>query len=313
MGKVVGPGSAITDVTGYVQRFPVPGQTVQGNRVQFGPGGKGSNQMTAAHRAGADVCLIARRGEDFPGQVLREHYQNEKMSQKYILATPDQSTGMALIEVEQQSGQNRIAVFLGANEVLSREDVRMAEEEFAGAGAVLVQFETGLEPILEAKELARTYGVPLIVNPAPCRDFPPEVFSGVDYVTPNETEAEQYTGVPVRTAEDFEVAARKFFALGVKNVILTLGSRGVFWHDGKKGTTLGALKVPVVDTTGAGDAFNGAFACALSEGLSPDVALKFANCAAALSVTKPGASLSMPYRNEIVAKLKAEYGIEIEK
>ena len=227
MAKIIGPGSLNVDITGYAPHLPVGGETTKGTTLRFSPGGKGSNQMTAAHRAGADVRIIARRGDDVLGDILKKFYAAEGMSEAYVTATPEEETGSALIEIDERDAQNRIIVIPAANAHVGRADVLAAEAEFADADAVLTQFETTVEAVETAKELAKKYGKPFILNPAPHIDVDASIFAGVDFVTPNESEAEQFTGVKVDTVEDCKKAAKVFFDMGVKNVIITLGVRGV--------------------------------------------------------------------------------------
>ena len=309
MAKIIGPGSLIVDVTGFAPHLPVAGETTKGSTLRFGPGGKGSNQLTAAHRAGSEVKIISRRGDDVLGQILKKHYATEKMSEEYVVIDPDGETASALIEIDESDAQNRIIVIFAANELVGRDNVLAAEKDFADCDAVLTQFETTTEAVFAAKELAKKYGKPFILNPAPYIDVPRELFDGVDYVTPNETEAEQFTGVRVDTVEDCRRAAQKFFELGVKNVIITLGVRGAYFCDGQTELTVPAVKVKAVETTGAGDAFNGGLATAIAEGMPIETALKFATCTSAISVTRLGSSPSMPYRHEILALLQKEFGI----
>ena len=311
MAKIIGPGSITVDITGYAPRLPVAGETLKGTTLRFGPGGKGNNQMTAAHRAGSEVKVISRRGNDVLGQILEKHYTAEGMSEQYVAIDSDAETGSALIEIDEATAQNRIIVILGANEAVGRESVLAAEADFADCDAVLTQFETTVDAVLAAKELAQKYNKPFILNPAPYIDVPKSLFDGVDYVTPNESEAEQFTGVKVDTAEDCRLAAQKFFKMGVKNVIITLGVRGVYFTDGEREITVPALKVKAVETTGAGDAFNGGLSTAIAEGLDIETALKFATCTSAISVTRLGSSPSMPYRHEITALLQKEFGITL--
>ena len=179
-----------------------------------------------------------------------------------------------------------------------------AEKDFADCDAVLTQFETTLDAVWAAKELANKYDKPFILNPAPYIPVPEEIFDGVDYVTPNETEAEQYTGINVETKEDCRIAAEKFLNWGVKNVIITLGVRGSYFTDGKQELIIPALKVKAVETTGAGDAFNGGLATAIAEGMPNEKAMQFATCTSAISVTRYGSSPSMPKRNEILELLR---------
>lgn len=311
MAKIIGPGSLIVDVTGFAPHLPVAGETVKGSTLRFGPGGKGSNQLTAAHRAGSEVILIGRRGDDVLGQILKKHYDTEGMSEKYITVGKDDETGSALIEIDQSDAQNRIIVIFAANELVDAACVNAAEADFANCDAVLTQFETTTDAVLATKALAKKYGKPFILNPAPFINVPASLFEGVDYVTPNETEAEQFTGIKVDTVEDCRLAAKKFFDMGVKNVIITLGVRGAFFTDGKNEVLVPSIKVKAVETTGAGDAFNGGLATAIAEGLPMDTALKFATCTAAISVTRLGSSPSMPYRHEILELMQKEFGITL--
>ena len=311
MAKIIGPGSLIVDVTGFAPHLPVAGETTKGTTLRFGPGGKGSNQMTAAHRAGSDVKIISCRGDDVLGQILKKHYETEGMSEQYVKIDPAAETASALIEIDESDAQNRIIVIFAANEQVGRESVLAAEADFADADAVLTQFETTTEAVIAAKELAHKYGKPFILNPAPYLPVDLSLFDGVDYVTPNETEAEQFTGIKVDTIEDCRAAAEKFFAMGVKNVIITLGVRGAFCTNGQEEIVVPSIKVKAVETTGAGDAFNGGLATAIAEGLPMETALQFATCTAAISVTRLGSSPSMPYRHEILAMLEKEFGVTL--
>ena len=311
MAKIVGPGSLIVDVTGFAPHLPVAGETTKGSTLRFGPGGKGSNQLTAAHRAGSEVKIIGRRGDDVLGAILKKHYETEGMSEEHVEVDPKGETGSALIEIDESDAQNRIIVIFAANEQVGAENVYAAEKDFADCDAVLTQFETTAEAVMATKELAKKYSKPFILNPAPYIDVPQELFDGVDYVTPNETEAEQLTGVKVEDIDGCRRAAEKLLEMGVKNVIITLGVRGAFYTDGKREITVPAIKVKAVETTGAGDAFNGGLATAIAEGLPVETALKFATCTSAISVTRLGSSPSMPYRYEILALLEKEFGITL--
>ena len=186
-----------------------------------------------------------------------------------------------------------------------------AEADFADCDAVLTQFETTLEAVLASKELAAKYGKPFILNPAPYVPVPEGLFDGVDLVTPNETEAEQFTGIKVETVEDCRRAAAKFFEMGVKSVVITLGVRGAYFTDGEQEMVVPSIRVKAVETTGAGDAFNGGLATAIAEGLPMETALQFATCTAALSVTRLGSSQFMPRREEIIALMEKAFGVEI--
>ncbi len=309
--KIIGPGSLNVDVTGYAPRLPAAGETLKGRTIQFSPGGKGNNQMTAAHRAGAEVLILGYRGNDPLGQIMAAHYAHEGMSEKYVVVDPAVDTASALIEIDETDGQNRILVMLATNERVDRAQVLSAEADFADADVVLTQFETTTDTVEAAKELAIKYRKPFILNPAPYVAVPKELFAGVDYVTPNETEAEAFTGIRIESIEDCRAAAARFFEMGVKHVIITLGVRGVFYADGIRELTVPAIRVKAVNTTGAGDAFNGALATAIGEGLDIETALKFATCTSAISVTREGAAASMPTRAEIEALLEKEFGIRL--
>ena len=310
MAKIIGPGSLNVDVTGYAPHLPVHGETTKGTAIRVSPGGKGNNQMTAAHRAGSEVYIIGHRGSDMMGQIMARHYATEGMSEKYVCVDPLVETAGALIEIDETDGQNRIIVALSANEHVDRARVLAAEADFADCDAVLTQFETTIEAVLAAKELAAKYAKPFILNPAPYVPVPEGLFDGVDYVTPNETEAEQFTGIRVDAVEDCRKAAAKFFEMGVKKVIITLGVRGAYFTDGSEEIFVPALKVKAVETTGAGDAFNGGLATAIAEGMPMETALRFATCTAAISVTRLGSSQSMPGREEILALMEKEFGAQ---
>ena len=310
MAKIIGPGSLNVDVTGYAPHLPVHGETTKGTAIRVSPGGKGNNQMTAAHRAGSEVYIIGHRGSDMMGQIMGRHYATEGMSEKYVCVDPLVETAGALIEIDETDGQNRIIVALSANEHVDRAGVLAAEADFADCDAVLTQFETTIEAVLASKELAAKYGKPFILNPAPYVPVPEGLFDGVDYVTPNETEAEQFTGIRVDTVEDCRKAAAKFFEMGVKKVIITLGVRGAYFTNGREEIFVPALKVKAVETTGAGDAFNGGLATAIAEGMPMETALRFATCTAAISVTRLGSSQSMPSREEILALMEKEFGVQ---
>ncbi len=308
--KIIGPGSLNVDVTGYAPHLPVAGETTAGTAIRFSVGGKGNNQMTAAHRAGADAVLIGCRGDDFLGHIIEEHYKSEGMTDAHIRIDATTETGAALIEIDERDGQNRIIVVPGANAAVHEAQIMAAESDFACADVVLSQLETPVETVMAAKKLAQKHGKPFILNPAPFTVVPPELFDGVDYVTPNETEAEGFTGVKVETVEDCRRAAKRFLAMGVRHVIITLGVRGVYYFDGETELTVPALRVNAVNTTGAGDAFNGGFATALANGMDVENALKFATCTSAISVTREGAASSMPQRQEILLWLEREFGIK---
>lgn len=310
MGKVVGAGSLIVDITGYTPHMPVEGETVLGTTVRFGPGGKGNNQLTAAHRAGVESVIISAVGDDFLSSIMTNHYDSEGMKKDYIKVVNGGETGSALIEVDDE-GKNRIIVVKGANEEICKEEVMAAENEFADADVVLVQLETSHESVIACKELAKKYNKVFILNPAPFQEIPDGLLDGVDYITPNETEAEFFTGVKVETVEDASKAADVLLAKGVKNVVITLGKAGAYYKNATESRHIEGITVNAIDTTGAGDAFNGGFAAAKALGMPTDEALCYANCVGALSVTKKGTAPAMPHIPEIKEFMKKYYDLEV--
>ena len=309
MAKIVGPGSLVVDVTGFAPHLPKAGETVKGTTLRFGSGGKGSNQMVAAHMSGSEALLISKIGDDALANCLHVFYDGKGFPKKYVKVCKGENTGTAIIEIDKTDAQNRILIVRGANNSLSEADVLEAESDFADADVVLTQLETGDEPIYAAAKLAKKYAKPFILNPAPYRPLSGELLSMVDYITPNETEATYLTGIEINSPDDAKQAADKLLSMGVKNVIITLGVNGAYYTDGEREIHVAGIKVKAVETTGAGDAFNGGFATAIGEGMDVETALKFANCTAAISVTRLGAAESMPSRVEIDTFMKEKYNI----
>lgn len=302
--KIIGPGSSNVDLTGFAPKLPTAGETVMGTRLAIGPGGKGSNQMTAAARAGGDVYFITRLGDDTFGKVLEAHFAREGFRKDHILISDEVDTACALIEIDEADAQNRIMVIPAANSHVGRDEVIAAEADFATCDVVLAQLEINMTGVMAAAELARKYNKPFILNPAPALPLPDEIWAYVDWFTPNETEVALYTGIEVNNDDDARVAAKVLLDRGVGNVVITLGKRGAYWTNGQDEAVVPGYPVKAVETTGAGDTFNGAFAVALGEGKSPVDALAFANAAAAISVTRHGAAESAPKRDEIEAMVK---------
>ncbi len=302
--KIIGPGSSNVDLTGFAPKLPTAGETVMGTRLSIGPGGKGSNQMTAAARAGGDVYFITRLGQDTFGKVLEAHFEREGFCKDHILISDTVDTACALIEIDEADAQNRIMVIPAANSHVGRGEVLSAEADFATCDVVLTQLEINMTGVMAAAELAKKYNKPFILNPAPALPLPEDIWTFVDWFTPNETEVTLYTGVEVNSDEDARKAARVLLDRGVGNVVITLGKRGAYWTNGKDEAIVPGYPVKAVETTGAGDTFNGAFAVALGEGKSPVDALAFANAAAAISVTRHGAAESAPLRDEIMEMMK---------
>jgi ribokinase len=310
--KIIVVGSSNTDITGRAERLPRHGETVMGTTMMIGPGGKGLNQATAAHLAakGSDceTVFISRIGNDAFGKVLVDHMSAVQMNTSGVIISDTDTTGCAIIEIEEDSAQNRIMVIPGANSCLSAEDIRNAETLVAKSSAVLTQLEISLDTVKETKELAKKYNKPFILNPAPAAPLSDELLCGIDWFTPNETEAAFYAGgKEPDSIDDVREIAQLLLKKGIKNVVITLGSRGAYWTDGKDEIVVPSRKVKAVDTVGAGDTFNGALAVAIAEELDGEVtvdgvarALDFANRAAGISVTRKGAASSCPTREEIL-------------
>lgn len=297
--KVVVLGSFVTDLTSRSDRLPIPGETVLGSSFQMGPGGKGSNQAVAAFRAGADVTMITKIGRDVFGKGALEFYQKEGMDTAYILEDDDYATGCALINVDAVTAQNQIVVVIGACNNITHEDLMFCREQIEGAGILLLQHEINSSAQYEAVEIAHRAGVKIILNPAPAAEIPAEIMKKIDIITPNETEVQALTGICVKTENDARRAAEILFEKGVKQVVITMGSMGAFAADKKKSEWIPRITVEAVDTTGAGDAFNGGFVTAVSEGKDLFTALRYGNVTGALSVTRAGSSPAMPVRSEI--------------
>ena len=310
MGKpIVVFGSFVVDLTSRSKGLPVPGQTILGSWFKYGPGGKGSNQAVAAHRAGADVTLVTKLGPDVFADVALDFYRAEGMRTDYILRDERNATGVALILVDEESAQNEIVVVPGACQNITPEDVERCRGLIEGASIVLFQHEINADAQRAAIEIAHAAGARIVLNPAPAMPIPDDLLAKIDIVTPNETEAQALTGVAVTCEAEAARAARVFLDKGVRNVIITMGALGVYATDGVRGEMLPRLEVDAIDTTGAGDAFNGGFVTALAEGRDLFQAARFGNATGALSVTKLGTAPAMPSRAEIDAMVKQNYGM----
>jgi len=267
-------------------RFPGAGETVFGTDSEIGPGGKGQNQAIAAARLGAAVNILACVGEDAFGAAACDLWRHEGLRTAYVRTVADQSTGMAFIILDAQ-GQNRIIVVPGANNALGAGDADAAEDTIAGARVVVAQFESPVAVVERALTLARRHRVRTVLNPAPAREVSDALLALADVITPNESEARALTGVAVENNNP-EPAARALQARGPSAVVLTMGDAGAYILDAAGGRHVPGVPAPVLDTTGAGDAFTGALAVALARGSSLDDAVAFANLAGAFCVTRPG-------------------------
>ena len=296
-------GVFVADTAYRAARQPRLGETILGRQFVLGPGGKGSNQSVAAGRLGAEVSFITRLGEDAFAEIAKQTWRQAGVTPA-VIATPESYTGAAYIFIEEATGNNAIIVCPGAAMLISPADIESQAHLIRNAGVFVTQLEQPIEAALRALEIAREGGVTTILNPAPAAELPAEIYRLCDYVTPNESEAEGLTGVKVATLDDARQAADRLLGRGVGTAVITLGDKGALLHDGKISQHVPAISAgAVVETTGAGDAFNGGLAVALSRGVAPLEAVRFANAVAGISVTRPGTAPSMPSLDEVEALL----------
>jgi ribokinase len=294
MPKVIVIGSANMDFTIAVDRLPAAGETVLGREFYQSYGGKGANQAIAARRAGADVVFLTKIGTDANGRLMEKHFGSSGLPPTGILRDPKMPTGVALIMVD-RTGTNQIAVAPGSNQGLTAEEVQRASPLMAGARVLLVQLEIPLAAVHQALTIAKKHRVTTILNPAPAQPLSTELLKLVDILTPNTGEACHLGG-----QETADEAARVLVKRGARTVIVTQGADGALLMEAEgRPRSFPSFPVDAVDATGAGDAFNGALACALGSGEPIDKAITFANAAGALATTKRGAQEAMPSRREI--------------
>lgn len=297
-------GSFVADLAFRTQRLPRWGETMLGSEFRIGPGGKGSNQAVAAARLGGKVSFISKLGRDTLGDLARNTYAQEGIDTQFLFATDEHATGGATIIVDQQTGENAIIVVPGACFQLTSAEVDQARSLIAESSIFMTQLELPVPVVMHGLELARSLGVTTILNPAPALALPENIYSLCDYLTPNESEAAILIGQPVTDLAGAERAADALLARGVRNVVITLGAQGAFVKNSQISRHVPAIDAgPVVETTGAGDAFNGGFAIALSEGQDIVAAARFACAVAGISVTRLGTAPSMPKRSEVEALL----------
>lgn len=296
--KIIVVGSSNTDMIIQLERIPRPGETILGGQFSTAAGGKGANQAVAAARAGGQVTFVARVGRDMFGDQALAGFVQDGINVDHIVRDESAPSGVALIFVA-RDGENSIAVAGGANGQLSPADVQRAASVLTDASMLVMQLETPLPTVQAAAELAAKAGVRFILNPAPAQALPDALLQRVSILTPNETEAELLTGVAVTDEAAANMAADKLLARGVQTVILTLGARGALVVNAASRQLIAGFVVKAVDTVAAGDVFNGALAVAMAEGQPLPQAVRFANAAAAISVTRLGAQPSAPQRHEI--------------
>jgi ribokinase len=297
-------GSFVADLAFRTGRVPAWGETLMGQSFKLGPGGKGSNQAVAAARAGGKVSFISKLGADPFGDMARQLYAIEGIDTQFLFGT-DSATGAAAIIVDVAKGENAIIVVPGACFGVTTAEVDRARDLIANSSIFVAQLELPLPVVEHGLALAHTLGVTTILNPAPAQPLPASIYQHIDYITPNETETAALTGLPVTSLADAERAADAFLARGVRNAIITLGAQGAFVKNAQISAHVPAIDAgKVVETTGAGDAFNGGLAVAISEGMDLIAAVRFGCATAAISITRPGTAPSMPTRAEIDALLK---------
>jgi ribokinase len=296
-------GVFVADTAYRAERQPRMGETLLGKSFALGPGGKGSNQAVAAAMAGGRVHFITRLGRDPFAEMARATWAKAGVTPE-VTEDAESYTGAAYIFVEESSGDNAIIISPGAAGRISVADVEARAKLIGGAGVFVTQLEQPMEAAHRALEIARAGGAKTILNPAPAATLSDAMLALCDVVTPNESEAEGITGLPVGSLPEAEAAARALRRRGAGAAVITLGEQGALYHDGARTEHVPAFDAgPVVETTGAGDAFNGGFAVALSEGRDPVEAVRFGCATAAISVTRPGTAPSMPARPEIKALL----------
>ncbi len=303
MKPIVNLGIFVADAAFRAARMPKMGETILGKDFALGPGGKGSNQSVASAMAGGKVHFITRLGDDDFAAMARGIWARAGVTPE-VTVDSESFTGAAMIFLEDATGNNAIIVTPGAASRITPADVEARASLIQSAGIFMTQLEQPIPAAQRGLELARAAGVTTILNPAPAATLPDAMLQLCDYLTPNESEAEALTGLPVTSVAEAKIAAAALLAKGVGAVVITLGAQGALYHDGK--TTLHTTVIAagkVVDTTGAGDAFNGGFAVALAEGMPIETALRFASATAGISVTRPGTAGSMPSRAEIEALL----------
>jgi len=301
--RIVILGVFVADTAYRADRAPRMGETIMGNSFALGPGGKGSNQAVAAARAGGDVHFVSTLGRDTFADMALKTWKDAGVT-AVVTQHDDSYTGAAYIFIEEATGDNAIIIAPGIAGTISVADIEARAELIGGARVFVTQLEQPMPAAHRALEIARAGGAITILNPAPAAPIAPEMLALCDYATPNETEAGELTGIRVNGLEDAKTAAEKLLERGVGTAIITLGENGVLFHDGSRIEHIPAISAgPVIETTGAGDAFNGGFAAALARGADPIEAVRFGCAAAGISVTRPGTAPSMPSVAEINALL----------
>ena len=292
-------GIFVADISFSGPKIPAVGETILGNKYNVGPGGKGCNQAVAIARLGGKVNFISKIGKDAYGKLALETLKKNNINTENIIQDEKLQTGVAGILVDKNSGKNAINVIVGAPSTLKINEINKHINIIKSSKIFLTQLEVPKDVTLHCLKTAKENGCLTILNPAPASEISKEFYSYIDYFTPNETEAEFYTGIKITNEKEAKQAADKLINLGIKKIIITLGEKGLFYSDGQEEIHLKANSVKAIDTTGAGDAFNGALAFSLSKGKPIKACLELANKAAGLSTTKLGAGDAMPFIKDI--------------
>lgn len=298
MKKIIVIGSSNVDMVVRTSHLPAPGETILGGDFFMNQGGKGANQAVAIKRLGGNLIFMAKLGNDVLGRQSVGYFKKEGIDTRYIALDEDSASGVALISVDDHA-ENSIVVASGANMLLNEQDVDKMLEEMCEGDILLMQLEIPLQTVEYAARKAFGKGVKVVLNPAPARSLPKELFRHLYMVTPNRIEAEMLTGIKIANDADVEKVAEEICAMGVKNVIITLGSKGCLIREEGVSYRIDAFKVEPVDTTAAGDTFNGALCVGLSEGMDLKQAAVMASKASSIAVTRMGAQSSIPYREEL--------------
>lgn len=307
MKKILDFGSFVVDLMARAPHLPKEAETVKGTVFKMGAGGKGFNQAVAAKKAGADVVMVTKLGKDDFANVALNTMKELNMDTSHLIFTDKTSTGIALICVDENTGQNQIMVVPASCDTITESEVENLSPLMDACDILLLQLEVNLSAIEKVIAMAKQKNMTIVLNTAPVQKISDALLSQIDIITPNEVEAGILTDTIIKDEKDAKRAADIFKQKGVKNVIITMGSQGAFMSTETTEKMIASIKVNAIDTTGAGDAFNGGFVTALAEGNSIEEAVKFANCVGALSVQKLGTTPSMPTRSEIDAMYNEHY------
>ena len=299
MSEITVLGIFVADISFSGPKIPSIGETILGKKYNVGPGGKGCNQAIAIARLGGNTNFISKIGKDAYGELALKTLEKNKISTQNIIQDGNQQTGVAGILVDQNTGKNAINVIVGAPSSLRINEIEKQINLIKRSKIFLTQLEVPKDVTLHCLKTAKENGCITILNPAPASEISKEFYNNIDFFTPNETEAEFYTGIKITSEKEAKEAADKLLNLGIKKIIITLGEKGLFYSDGKEETYLKASAVKAIDTTGAGDAFNGGLAFGLSKEKPIKECLELANKVAGISTTKLGAGDAMPFIQDI--------------